>query len=356
MRKISELYCRFDPNANLDQLTKAGNVRVWVHGGKFKVGACANLIEANHKLGRKSVLDIGQKTRNTQIMNAVDFGNHEYGAKVFIGSRICLSVSELSDQDVQPDVTIISANWLPKISEIKQKETGIVFGDGDKMTRTKIDWNKSTDDELALTVVETANGKIFTNEAFGGETTFFPETRPNLLSPKDFELLKAIDSSLVDRLVVSFVRKSADIAELNEALDKFWPGWKDRKGNKIIFKLETRGAYDNLPYFLALDNCDYMLGLGDLENAVGKSKFKTCMQSILKQFDDSDKKLIVASGLANSMVGDYEVRELSDTDQNYLNMFLIHPSVSGFGLTFEGVRASQLGLWPDLLKKFSSHF
>lgn len=329
-----EIYYRFNPKADYEQLRGVGpKAWLWLHGGKFSPNSLKKLAVSAFGIGLANIaLDVGQKTRATDISGKKPLSDHETGITISSGDRVLLTTRPLWEFGGQDGV--ILANWLPPFDKIKG-ETGIVFGDKDNLVGAKIDWEHSGGEDLAL-LVETGGGNIFDDEAFVGRKIFFPENRPGLLTDKDHQLLTTIPQGMINRLIFSFVRNEGDVKEAYEAVDKFWPGWRDKIGNRIVWKLETAGALKNINYFLSLDNCDFMLGLGDLETACKSAglNFADQIDKVLQKFNNSARKLIVASGMADG------------------GKYLPQQGVGGFGLTYEAVVASQKGKLVELLTEF----
>jgi pyruvate kinase len=141
-----------------------------------------------------------------------------------------------------------------------------------------------------------------------------PETNLNLpsLTTADLEILPFICEH-ADMLGFSFVRKPADVENLQQELKKL-----DKEDFPIILKIETREAFKNLPELLlqSMRSPVYgiMLARGDLAIEVGFTRIAEVQEQVLWLCDAAHVPLIWATQVLENLIKDGVASRAEITD------------------------------------------
>ena len=191
-----------------------------------------------------------------------------------------------------PEETILVEVSLPQIIDDLKKGQAVFFDDG--AIEAKV---VSLDEETASLLVRKSHKK----KLRPGKGINLPTTHLNLpsLTPEDVQLLPFI-SAHADLMGYSFVRNAKDVAILYEELDKL--GDMD---TGVVFKIENRAAFENLPSILfsamKRPKIGVMIARGDLAVEIGFERISEVQNQILWLCEAAQIPVIWATQVLDTM-------------------------------------------------------
>ena len=251
-----------------------GNPEIWNRMVKF-------IHEIREETGQELniYMDLsGPKIRTAQIEIKGSKGKVENAIKVKKGDHIILTKRDSLGKKSKYD---------KKQRQIKKAEIGILLhqiiddiniGDvvlfDDGMIESQV--LSKTKDDVELLIVECHKSKLGTHKGIN-----LPNTKLNLpaLTEKDIENLTFVCSH-ADIVGYSYVRTREDVRFLYELLDK-----NELKEKGIVFKIENKEAFENLPQILIegmkRDKIGVMIARGDLAVEIGFERISEVQNEIL---------------------------------------------------------------------------
>jgi pyruvate kinase len=192
----------------------------------------------------------------------------------------------LTTRDVSCDDTISTVDYAGLPEQVKEGEV-LILDDGKRALRVK-----SVSGTDIITEV-TIGGPIK-----GRRCLFAPDSQlaMSALTDKDKADLEFITQYDVDYVAISFVRDASDIEELRAILAE-----KDRAQVKIIAKIETKAALENLEEILKATDA-VMVARGDLGVELPATEVPLAQKRIIKMANEFGKPVITATQMLLSMV------------------------------------------------------
>ena len=258
-----------------------------------------NLSHGNKKLWEKVLLNIkgikqeldrpiniymdlpGPKIRISNIytridsekpLNSVPFLKIEKGTNLLLVKPNSTYISEGNDKiKLPPDSALIEVS-LPQIIDALEVGQSVFFDDGAIWAKVK----SISGDTISLIVKKSHKRKLRPGKGIN-----LPDTHLNLpsLTPEDLQLLPFISDN-ADLIGYSFVHNAADVSLLYEELDKL--GSNDIG---VVFKIENRTAFENLPSILfsamKRPKIGVMIARGDLAVEIGFERISEVQNEIL---------------------------------------------------------------------------
>jgi len=200
--------------------------------------------------------------------------------EIFSGKEI-----EITTEDIIGNEKIISTSYK---NLQRDAEVGDLILINDGLIRLKIIRKKE-----ASIVCEIENGGILSPRK-GMNLPGMKLSTPSL-TEKDFEDLNYLIDKPVDYIALSFVRKSEDIIQLKEWLNK------NGKSTPVIAKIEKKEAIDAFDSILnAADGI--MVARGDLGVELSLAKVPVIQKEIIKRCNETGKLVITATQMLESMI------------------------------------------------------
>ena len=241
----------------------------------------SNIRELNTDMEQniKVYMDLpGPKIRTSTIELASKKGNVKNAIRVKKGDHIILTKSIESpretnrDQDTEAALMARIGVTLGEIIDNARIGDLLYFDDGTIKAKVVA----KQEEELELEIIRSYKSKIGSRKGIN-----LPNTRLNLpaLTKVDKAHLPFVCAN-ADLVGYSFVRTGADVRKLYEELAKF-----DAENIGVVFKIETRDAFENLPDILLegmrRDKIGVMIARGDLAVEVGFEQISEVQEQIL---------------------------------------------------------------------------
>lgn len=220
----------------------------------------------------------GPKIRTSKIEVSSAKGKKKNGIRVKVGERILLTKrvtlgrkSLFGKNNEQLEMAEIGV-LLPEIIDDAKEGDAILFDDG--MIKSKV--LSKRENELEVLITDCYKSKI---GSFKGIN--LPDTLLNLpaLTKRDIELLPFVCKH-ADIVGYSFVRKAEDVKCLYDELEK-----NKAKNIGVVFKIENREAFENLPEILIegmkRQKIGVMIARGDLAVEIGFERISEVQNQIL---------------------------------------------------------------------------
>ncbi|MBI4846168.1 MAG: hypothetical protein HY810_06835 [Candidatus Omnitrophica bacterium] len=230
----------------------------------------------------------------------------------------------ITNKDIEGDGTesLINVNYRHFIRDIAEQ-----FKKGEKEREAaKTILLDAIEGMVELEVVEILDNTILRATVKKGGTVmgrkgiYAPGVKMKLptLTEKDQYDIKfaAENSKRISSLALSFVRTAGDIRQVKEALNFFdaqYPGAKDLK---IIAKIETREALENIDEIIQAADI-IMIARKDLSIVLTPEELAYYQTLILEKCKQAGKPVILASRLLESM----KLKEAAPTDKEVANIF-----------------------------------
>ena len=242
---------------------------------------------AEHQ-GRLDNVKKAMKKTGKTVAILQDLGGPKIRIGNFYQERVMLTPGEtftLTTDDVVGDEHNASVNY-PNLHKELKVGGFIMLDDGKK--------------KLQVTGIE--GNKVICKIILGGETKGrrginLPGAYLSIssITEKDRKDLEFGIKNKVDFVAFSFVRRGEDVKELRALLDK--AGSKA----KIVSKIETQEAVENLEEIIALSDC-CMVARGDLATEIGAENVPIIQKLIIKKCNLAAKPVITATQMLESMI------------------------------------------------------
>jgi len=219
----------------------------------------------------------GPKIRTSTIEIKGKAGKTKDHIQIQTGEHIILTKRETSgkkskfDNKEQIEKAEVGVLLTEIVDDVQINDT-VLFDDG--MIKSVVVAKTETDVELAVT--ECYKPKLSSNKGIN-----LPNTRLNLpaLTPRDIELLPFV-AKHADLVGYSFVRNSQDVKQLYQQL-----GLLKAENLGVIFKIENKEAFENLPQILFQgmkhNKIGVMIARGDLAVELGFERISEVQNQIL---------------------------------------------------------------------------
>ncbi len=251
-----------------------GNIDIWTKMVQF-----INEIKIETKQGIKIYMDLsGPKIRTSSIEILGKDGKVKNGIPIRVGENIILTKrstlgkkSKFGIDDIQLTKAEIGVLLPEIIDDVKINDT-VLFDDG--MIKAVV--ISKTEDDVELLITNCYKSKITSQKGIN-----LPDTKLNLpaLTQSDLENLPFICKN-ADIVGYSFVRTATDVQYLYEQLDL-----NDASNLGVIFKIENKEAFENLPFILLegmrRDKIGVMIARGDLAVEIGFERISEVQNQIL---------------------------------------------------------------------------
>jgi len=251
-----------------------GNLNMWLKMLEI-------IHEVSEEIGKtiKVYMDLsGPKIRTSKIEIINAKGKTKKSIKIKVGERLLITKNKtLGKESVfgknnkQLEIGEIGV-LLPEIIDDAKIGDTILFDDG--MIKSKVLSKRKN--ELEILITDCYKSKI---SSFKGIN--LPDTILNLpaLNEKDIELLPFVCKH-ADIVGYSFVRKATDVKYLYDELEK-----NKAQNLGVIFKIENREAFENLPEILIegmkREKIGVMIARGDLAVEIGFERISEVQNEIL---------------------------------------------------------------------------
>ncbi len=276
----------------------------------------------------KIVATIGPATSNEQALGSIiDAGvdlvriNGAHGDTASIKSRVELIRSVANAKQKHIGILLDLPGPKMRVGIIENEEISLNEGDEFKIVNEPVVGNSeriSTTVENLYKIVEKgdpiilADGQIraevvkvkgneivvrtLTNGLLKSKKGFFLPNAEDQITPfsdTDFELIDLAKEIEIDFLGLSFVRRGADVEEIRKHLGT-------DSDVRLISKIETRAAVDELPSILATSDA-VMVARGDLGIQLDITKVPLLQKEIIRACNQSGRPVITATEMLESM-------------------------------------------------------
>jgi pyruvate kinase len=256
----------------------------------------------------------GPKIRTSKIEVLGKKGKIKNGIKVKPGERIYLTKKDtlgkksvFGKHNQQLEIAEIGV-LLPEIIDDVKEDDIILFDDG--MIKSKVLSKRK--DEVEILITDCYKTKLSSYKGIN-----LPDTILNLpaLTEKDIELLPFVCEH-ADIVGYSFVRKAEDVKYLYSELEKY-----NSKNIGVVFKIENREAFENLPEILIegmkRDKIGVMIARGDLAVEIGFERISEVQNQILWLCEAAHVPVIWATQVLENLAktGIPTRAEISDASQ-----------------------------------------
>ncbi|SHG03791.1 pyruvate kinase [Arenibacter palladensis] len=238
------------------------------------------------------ISNIYLKKDTGKAWDTVPFVKIGKGEKLLLIKHNSPHVSGNHKKSIAPKETILVEVSLPQIIDDLKKGQTVFFDDGAIEAKVL----GITEDTASLVVKKSHKKKLRPGKGIN-----LPDTHLNLpsLTPEDVQLLPFI-SAHADLMGYSFVRNANDVAILYEELDKL--GDKD---TGVVFKIENRAAFENLPAILfsamKRPKIGVMIARGDLAVEIGFERISEVQNQILWFCEAAQIPVIWATQVLDTM-------------------------------------------------------